>query len=171
MATYWKISSMSFAKGKVIIMTGWTNKGKAHVMDIVFRGATPPTNYYVALVTSATAPTAATNTLGQLTQIATGNGYTDGGYSLSRNSTDFDSLTENDTDDRGELQIKDVVWTASGGNLPGSGNGARYAVLTDDNATVANREVLMYWDLTSDRTVSDTQSLTLQDLEIRINEA
>jgi hypothetical protein len=122
-------------------------------------------------VTSAAAPGADTNTLSQLTEIAAGNGYTSGGYQLSRNSTDFDSLTENDTDDRGELQIKDVTWTASGGSLPGSGNGARYAVLTNDNGTVGSREVYMYWDLTVDRSVSVGQPLTLQNCEIRINES
>ncbi len=151
-------------------MAGWTNKGKAHVLDVTFRGATPPTNYYVALVTSATAPTADTNTLSQLTEIAAGNGYTAGGIQLARNSTDFDSLTENDTNDRGEMQIKDLVWTATGGSIPSSGNDARYAVLTDDDATVGNREVYAFWDLSSGRSISDTQTLTLQDCELRATE-
>lgn len=152
-------------------MAGWTNKGKAHVLDVTFRGTAAPTNYYVALVTSAAAPTADTNTLSQLTEITAGNGYTSGGISLTRNSTDFDSLVEDDTGDQGELQIKDLVWTASGGSIPGSGNGARYAVLTDDNVTVGSREVYIYWDLTSDRSVSDGQTLTLQDCQIDINES
>lgn len=129
------------------------------------------TNYYVALVTSATAPTADINTLSQLTEIAAGNGYTTGGFQLTPGTTDFDSITENDTDDRGEVQIKDVTWTASGGAIPGSGNGARYAVLTDDNGTVGSREVYAYWDLSSDRTVSSGQTLTLQNLELRLLEA
>ena len=151
-------------------MAGWTNKGKYSILDAYFRNTGAPTNFYIALVTSATAPNADTNTLSQLTQIATGNGYSDGGYQLSRNSTDFDVLTENDTDDRGEIQIKDVVWTAAGGPIPSSGNGARYAVLTDDNATVANREILAFWDLTSDRSVSSGQTLTLQNCELRLSE-
>jgi hypothetical protein len=151
-------------------MAGWTNKGKYQIMDEYFRNATEPTNFYVALVTSASAPTADTNTLSQLTEIAANNGYTTGGYQLARNSTDFDSLTENDTDDRGDLQIKDIVWTASGGPIPASGNGARYAVLTDDNGTVGSRLVLAWWDLTSDRSVSDGQTLTLQNCELRLTE-
>lgn len=151
-------------------MAGWTNKGKYTMFDVFFRNATEPTNLYVALVTSATAPTADTNTLSQLTEIAAGNGYTTGGYQLARNGTDFDVLTENDTDDRGEIQIKDVVWTASSGPIPASGNGARYAVLTDDNGTVGSRLVLAFWDLSSDRSVSDTQTLTLQNLELRATE-
>jgi len=151
-------------------MAGWTNKGKASVLDGYLRNQGIPTNFYVALVTSAVAPDAETNTLGQLTEIAAGNGYTTGGIQLTRNTTDFDSLVENDTNDRGECQLKDLVWTASGGNIPASGNGARYAVLTDDNGTVASREVYFYWDLTSDRTISDTQTLTLVNSEVRITE-
>lgn len=152
-------------------MAGFTNKGKYHLLNIALRNGTEPTNFYVALVTSATAPTADTNTLSQLTEIATGNGYTTGGYSLNRDSTDFDTMTEDDSADRGYAQVKDIVWTASGGNLPASGSGARYAVLTDDNATVGSREVWAYWDLTSDRTVSTGQTLTLQNLELRLNES
>lgn len=145
-----------------------TNRGAFRIPQWVFQGVAIPTNFYVALVTSATAPTVDTNTLSQLTQVAAGNGYTTGGISLSRNTTDFDSLVEDDTDDQSELQIRDVVWTAAGGDLPGSGSGARYAVLTDDNATVGSREVLMWWDLGSDRIISDTQTLTLQNLELNL---
>lgn len=152
-------------------MAGWTNKGKMKVLEWSFRGGTIPTNFYVALVTSAVAPTQDTNTLSQLTEIAAGNGYTSGGIQLAKNSTDFDVLTEDDTNDRGLIQIKDLVWTASGGPIPASGSGARYAILTDDNGTVGSREVYGYWDLVSDRSVSDTQTLTLQDCELRLNEA
>lgn len=151
-------------------MAGWTNKGKVRIFNSFHRNTSTPTNFYVALVTSAVAPTADTNTLSDLTEIAAGNGYTTGGISLNRNATDFDTLTENDANDRGEIQIKDLVWTASGGSIPASGGGARYAVLTDDNGTVANREVLYFWDLSSDQSVSDGQTLTLQDCEIRITE-
>ena len=152
-------------------MPGWTNKGKMSILEAYFRNAGAPTNFYIALVTSATAPTADANLMSDLTEIAAGNGYTTGGYQLTKNSTDFDSLTENDTDDRGEIQVKDVVWTASGGSIPDSGSGARYAVLTDDNATIADREIYCYWDLASDRSVSDGQTLTLQDLELRLTES
>lgn len=141
------------------------------MMESYFRDVANPANYYVALWTSATAPTCDTNTMADGTQIATGNGYTDGGYSLTPGVTDFDQCVEDDTNDRGYVQIKDVTWTASGGNIPSSGNGARYAVLTDANATVSAREIIAYWDLTSDRTVSSGQDLTLQNLELRANES
>lgn len=151
-------------------MAGWTNKGKMSILDAYFRNNGAPTNFYVALVTSATAPTQDTDTLGQMTEITAGNGYVTGGYSLTPGATDFDVLNEDDTNDRGDIQVKDVVWNASGGPIPSAGNGARYAVLTDDNGTVGSREVYAYWDLTSDRSVSDGQSLTLQNLELRLTE-
>jgi len=152
-------------------MAGWTNKGKYRNLENGYRGGTIPANYYIALVTSAAAPTADINTKSELTEVASGNGYTTGGIQLTKNSTDFDVLTEDDSNDRALIQIKDMVWTASGGNLPGSGNGARYAIMTDANATQGSREVLWYWDLTSDRVVSDGQTLTLQNLEARLNES
>ena len=151
-------------------MAGFTNKGKYRLLEWAIRNGTRPANLYVALVTSATAPTADTNTLSQLTQIAAGNGYTTGGYSLTPGATDFDTLTEDDSGDMGLIQVKDVVWTASGGAIPASGNGARYAVLTDNNATEGSREVLAFWDLSSERSVSSGQTLTLQNLELRLTE-
>ena len=146
--------------------SGVTNRGKYKLLDWVFRGTALPTNFYVALITSAAAPTADTNTFSELTEIAAGNGYTAGGISLTKNSTDFDTLTEDDSGDKGLVQIKDLVWTASGGTLPASGNGARYAILTDDNATQGSRLVLAWWDLVSDRSVSSGQPLTLQNCEL-----
>lgn len=148
--------------------SGVTNKGKFRVLDWVFRGTALPTNFYVALLTDAVTPNADTNTMADVTEIAAGNGYTSGGFQLARNSTDFDVLTEDDVNDRGLVQVKDVSWTASGGSIPASGTGARWAVLTDDNATIANREILAWYDLESNRIVSDGQTLTLQNIEFRL---
>jgi hypothetical protein len=143
--------------------SGYTNRGKYLILQGVFRNTGLPTNFYIALVTSAVAPISTHTVFSALTEIANGNGYTTGGYSLTKNSTDFDTLTEAATT---LIQVKDVVWTASAGNLPTSGNGARYAVLLDDNVTVASRQILAWWDLVSDRTVSVGQTLTLQNLEL-----
>jgi hypothetical protein len=151
-------------------MAGWTNKGKVRVLNGFFHNAGLPTNLYMALCTSAVAPNPDVNTLGNLVQIAPGNGYVAGGFRLGRNPVDFDVLTEDDTNDRGLIQVRDVVWTAVGGPIPASGAGARWAVLTDDNATVANREVIAFFDLASERTVAAGQKLTLQNCELRLNE-
>ena len=105
-----------------------TNKGKVHFGSIARSGG-PPTNYYIALVTSAVALVVDINALSELTEIAAGNGYTTGGYQLDPNTTDFNQLNENDTLDRAELYIKNLTWSASGGNIPDSGNVYRYAIL------------------------------------------
>jgi len=150
---------------------GWTNRGKYKMLDWVFRNTTEVTNFYVALVTSAVAPTCDTNTLSELTEIADTNGYTTGGYQITPGATDFDVINEDDTNDLAKIQLKDIVWMASGGSIPASGSGARYAVLTDDNATVGSRIIIAYWNLVSDRSVSDGQALTLQDCELRLTES
>jgi hypothetical protein len=140
------------------------------ILEAYFRNAGSPTTFYMALVTSATTPTADINMFSELTQITAGNGYTTGGYQLSKNATDFDVLTEDDTNDRGYIQVKDIVWTASGGGIPSAGNGARWAVLLDDTVTVASREVYAYFDLSSDRQVSEGQTLSLANTELRLDE-
>ena len=150
-------------------MAGWTNKGKMRLLETI-RGVALPTNFYAALVTSATAPDADTNTLSQLTEVSTGNGYTTGGISLTKNATDFDTIAEDDSGNHGSLKIRDLVWTASGGTLPAS-DSARYAVITDDDGTVGDREIWFYFDLASDRQVSSGQTLTLADCDIRLTES
>lgn len=146
---------------------GVTNRGKFNLLRWALRGVANPTTFYVALVTDAAAPVADTNTLSELTEIAAGNGYTTGGIAVNNDATDFDTVTEDDANDRALIQIKNLVWTASGGTLPSSGSGARYAVLTDDNVTIGSREVYAWWDLLTGIIVSATQTLTLADLEIR----
>ena len=150
--------------------SGVTNKGKYRMLGGYFRGEALPTSFYVRLITVAVVPTVDTNTASELTEIAAGNGYTAGGISVARNATDFDVFTEDDTNDRALIQIKDIVWTAAAGPLPASGAGASYAVLTDANVTDGSREIIDFWDLVSARSVSSGQTLTLQDLEIRITE-
>lgn len=152
-------------------MAGWTNRGKFLVLGYVFRTSALPEHFYVALVTSAVAPGPTINTLSQLTEIAAGSGYTSGGYELHGDATDFDVINEDDSGHLAKIQAKDIIWTASEGSIPASGGGARYAVLTDYHATVGSRQVIAYWDLVSDRSVSDGQTLTLQDCELRLTES
>ena len=151
-------------------MGGWTNKGKYKLFDWGLRNTSPPANFQVALVTVAGSVLPDTNTFSELTEIAVGNGYVAGGTVIPAGSVTFDVLTEDDTNDRGLIQIKDLVWTAAGGAIPASGSGARYAVLTDDAGSAGVREVYYGWDLASDRSVSSGQTLTLQNCELRINE-
>lgn len=145
----------------------WTNRGKFLLLSWAFPRTAMPTNLYVALVTAAVAPTVDTNTLGQLTEIAAGNGYVTGGYQLTPGATDFDVMTEDDVNDKAFVQLKDLAWAASGGPIPVSGNGARYAILTDDNGTIANRQVIAAWDLVTDRSCTDGHSITLENCELQ----
>ena len=143
-------------------MAGFTNKGKAKLLRNFFHSESPPTNLYVYLVTSATAPTADLNTLSQLTEIT----ETGKEVSLALNTTDFDTSvgdSEDDSNDKGVMKIKDC-------SFAGAVTNARYAVLTDDNGTEGSREVYCYWDLGSNRSVSSGQTLTLADLEINLLE-
>lgn len=147
--------------------SGVTNKGKFRLAEQALANGTEPTALYLALVTSAVAPAADINTKSELTEIANGNGYVTGGIALTRNATNFPT-TEDDTNDWMNCDIPDQVWTASGGSIPASGNGARYAILTDDNGTQGSREVYAWWDLVSDRSVSVGQTITLQNLILRL---
>ena len=149
-------------------MAGWTNRGKYACLNQWARAVSPATTYYMALVK--TTPDADDDTMTDLTQVALGNGYADGGLAVARTAVGFDVLTEDDGNDRALVQVKDMVWTAAGGDLPSDSVGATYAVITDDDGTVANREVYHYGSLGGARVVSDTQTLTIQDFEIRLNE-
>ena len=107
------------------------------------------------------APGPDTNILTDLTEITAGNGYTAGGETVARNlTTGFDSLTEDDANDQGTIQLQDVTWTASGGTIPLSGDGARYPVLIDDS-----NNVICSWDLNTDVTVSSGQNLVIRNAE------
>jgi hypothetical protein len=152
-----------------------TNRGKSLLLSYAFWNQAPqsivaPTTYYVALCTNAIPPTVDTNVLGDLSEIVAGNGYSAGGTAITASGTGFNILTENDSLDTSEVQLQDVVFTASGGNLPLSGSGARWAALLTNEGIAANRQVIAYWDLVSDRTISTGQTLTLQDATIRLTE-
>ncbi len=146
-------------------MSGFTNKGKYRLLGN-YRGVAMPANFNLTLTTDAVRPSADLTTLGELTQISAATGSTTNGQSVSLNATDFDVYTEDDANDRALIQLKNFTWTASGGDL----GPARDVELTDGNVTPSNREIWNYWSLGSNRTVSDTQALTLIDLEIDLSE-
>jgi hypothetical protein len=146
----------------------WTNRGVKRILDIAFRAQNIPTHWYAVLCTDAAAPARTTNTMAELTQIATGNGYTTGGYQLTRNTTDWVDLNEDDSTHFASTVAKDVVWTASGGTLPSSGT-ARYLVITDDHATLNSREIIAYFDLGGNTSVSSGQPLTAVDLTLKLS--
>jgi len=145
--------------------SGTTDKGKYLLLKYAFDGTSAPSNYYLALCTATTTPTKAINTFSELTEVSAGNGYTAGGEPLA-SDTAF-TVTEVDGSIGAKVVCANVTWTADGGDLP-SGDGARWAVLLDGNTSSSN--VVAYFDLSSARTVSDTQTLTIQAAEIDLNE-
>jgi purine nucleoside permease len=144
--------------------SGITNRGAFNILGVVFRGVSAPANFNLMLATSATAPTADTNVMSELTEVTGGTGYTAGGSSVARNSTDFDTLTEVDASDWSLVQLKDYAWTASGGSI----SSIRYAVLGDANGTVGSREIWAGWDLGSTITLTTGQTLTIQNAELKL---
>jgi len=154
-------------------MAGITNKGKYLLLDGYFRntGGSPASFTVRLLAACSTAPGASINNMSDLVEVSASNGYNASGCAIARNSTDWDTLTEDDSASRALVRIKDVAWVATGGDLPATTScPARWAVLTDAVAG-ASSNVIAFWDLSSNRRVSDTQTLTLQDLELRLNEA
>jgi len=141
--------------------SGVTDRGRAKLFEYAFDGTSAPANFYYALCTDATTPTVATNIFSDLTEVATGNGYAAYGNTVA-SDTAF-TVTEVDGTPGAKVVVSSQVFTASGGDLPSSGS-ARWAVLLDTNSASAN--VLAWFDLNSNTSVSDTQSLTINSSTI-----
>jgi hypothetical protein len=157
------VTAHGYSTGNGVKIIGTTNYDGYWIVD-----ATSSTNEVVIVVTYVAetftgsqtihrAPGPDTNVLTDLIQIAAGNGYTAGGQTISA----FDTLTEDDTVDQGRIQCADVVWTASGGAIPSSGDGIRYAVMLD-----SSNNVICAWDFEADITISAGQQFTIEDAEL-----
>lgn len=162
--------------------SGVTDKGKAWILETTFRkqmnGTTISDRMYVALIKATTTPTADLEEWGDLSgaEIADGNGYSQTNKKpIDRGTTDFNVISSDadaETNNYGHVQLENVEWTAVTGALPSSGDGARYAILMDNKGGSANdatNQVLAWWDLGSDRSVAVGQTLSLQDMEIRLS--
>lgn len=103
----------------------------------------------VALTNSA--PNIATQALlSDITQIASGSGYTTGGFTLAGQSFTLDSAVA-------ELLANDLVISASGGTMATW----RYAVLYDDTPSSPLDPLIGYLDVGSAISLADGQSRTL----------
>jgi len=97
------------------------------------------------------APNIATQALlSDITQIANGNGYTTGGFTLSGITFTLDSAVA-------ELIASDLVITASGGTMATW----RYPVLYDDTPSSPLDPLIGYLDVGSGISLADGQSRTL----------
>lgn len=146
----------------------FTTRGLKLMFDWSFRTATRESFFHLVLITSASVPTAATKTMSELTQIASGNGYSTGGFTLNANSTDLNVLIEDDGASLTYIGLKNIAWTASGGPIPSSGSGASHVVLTTSEPNPANWQVIWYQSLNGTRTVSSGNTLQLTGIQARI---
>jgi hypothetical protein len=91
-------------------------------------------------------------------ELTTGNGYTAGGQALTNNV-----VTENDTDNRTDIEFDDAAWTASGGSIgPTPG-----AIIFDDS--VANDPIVGYIYFGGDKTQADGGIATIANPGVRIS--
>ena len=156
--------------------SGITDVGKRWILEVAFAQTmnntaadTHDNTMRVALVTNT--PSADTTLWSEMTEISAVNGYDAGGQAITRNATFFpDSEPDTDTESGsiayGFIQLKDLSWLADGGSI----GSPTYAVLVDNenDGVHANNNVIAWWDLGGARSVSNGQTLTLQDLEIRL---
>lgn len=99
------------------------------------------------VVLTNTAPVNTNTQLSDITQIASGNGYTTGGTAATISSSAQSSGTY-------KLVLADVVFTASGGSM----GPFRYVVLYNDTST--NDLLIGWWDYGSAITLSDSDTFT-----------
>jgi hypothetical protein len=158
-------------------MAGFTNRGKARLLEGFLRNiyrdkdgnsVAFPTSWKVGLYTLAAADPTADNDLFLPASEPTNGGYSSGGLTLERSATGWDTMTEDDTNDKGIIKGKDIVFTATGTTL----GPVQWAILTDDVGTIANRQSLFYWQIdAAGVSVSAGQSLTLIDLTLELRES
>ena len=97
---------------------------------------------------SNTAVSAGMTILANVTQIASGNGYTTGGKQITISSSSQTGGTY-------KLVLADLVFTASGGSMAAF----RYIVLYNDTST--SDSLIGFWDYGSSLTLADTETLTI----------
>jgi hypothetical protein len=149
---------------------GWTNRGRYLFLKRLHDGTALPSNYYLVLCTNDDIPQTTTDTMAGMTEIAAGNGYSSGGISIDLDTLDWTGAGEDDVNDKGYISLSTVTFTGTGGQIPISGKGASYAVLTDDAGTTINsRNVLYYWNLKRANVIRENDELKL-NLKLNILE-
>lgn len=155
-----------------------TNRGAYLLLGTLLFNDPDNSTFYIALIDQGSAaPTVDTNLMSDLTEIAAGNGYTAGGASCARVLGNGASLTEDDASDYAEARLRNITaCQASGGAIPsdaGSGGLIRYMVLTTDEGTVANRQIIGVYDLDASLetgfTVPDGKELNVTGHKIKLS--
>jgi hypothetical protein len=98
-----------------------------------------------------TAPVATNAVLADITEIATGNGYSAGGSQATLVSSSQSSGTYT-------LKLNNVTFTASGGSI----GAFRYCVLYNSTQTTPNKPLIGYYDYGTAITITSGNSFTVQ---------
>jgi hypothetical protein len=95
------------------------------------------------------APAAANTILADITQISASGGYTTGGFTVTLALTSASGVAK--------VTLTDYVFTASGGSV----GPFRYVVIYNDSATSPVDALVCFFDYTSNVTLADTETFTL----------
>lgn len=142
-----------------------TNNGKTEILKHVFQGTNPvgsDSSVFNLTLLSGTVPT---NPEDLDTQNDVSSNVIAGKtVALTRNTTDFDQPLKDASANTGRVQIKDCAFS-------GAISGATGAILTDDNGTANSRVIYAYFDLGGSKSVDAGQTLTLQNLEMKLSDS
>lgn len=164
-----------YVVGDWIKIEGTTNyNGSFEVLSIAANRLTVAATYvaetFGSLAHMHARPGPNTDVLGDLVEIGEGSGYITGGVAVPRNSTGFVTHSEDDTADTSILTIQRLQWTSTISNMPPGPDGIMYLVLTDDNATIAQRQVLAFWDLLGEYFIASGDSIIIDDARLAAEE-
>ena len=123
------------------------DEGESQILDIIFRGASAPTYFYLGLGASSTP--AETDGLTDITEI-TGSGYSR--YQVNRNNTDFPTLGL----DSGDYQVESATFSF---NATGSWTAATYLFLTDIASGTTGGSLWAFVALSTTRTLTSGDQL------------
>jgi len=129
------------------------NKVNVFVLDLAsgVHNLKTGTSHVVKVALTNTAPTSASATMSDITEISAGNGYTAGGISIG---------TITGTQTSGTFKLvggTDPVWTASGGTI----GPFRYAVIYNDTPTSPADPLIGYADYGSSVTLAIGETFTV----------
>ena len=140
--------------------SGWTNIGLGCVLNSYFRDVSTPSSFKLALLTVLPSSWTEIETMAQLTELAGGNGYTQGGATVARSAVGFDVLVEDDANDVAYIQLADVTW-----NITGSGISGVMAAALLDSAGTPN--VVAGFDLNGPVSQVSGQPFVIKNAELR----
>lgn len=123
------------------------NQGEEHILDVYFRGATGPTQFYIGLCNDTLVDT---DTLATLTGEPAGNGYARVNQLIERSATGFPTLALDSGDFRTVTSTETITSTGTIGPV-----NTAFLATTSDNTG----RLIAWASLSTARTLANTDSL------------